>query len=100
WIAIDREAREIVGSAGFVGRPRRGEVELDFVSCPEARSGGIATEAAAALVEWALAQSGVERVVARCDAENAPSIRVLEKLGFQRAGREGRLLRWIATTAP
>jgi RimJ/RimL family protein N-acetyltransferase len=99
WIAIDRNRNEVVGSAGFIGRPRRGEVELGFGIAPGARRRGYATEAAAALVEWALEQPGVARVVARCDEDNAPSIRVLEKLGFERAGRDGQLLRWVATTA-
>ena len=100
WIAVDRDERVVVGSAGFVGRPRDGEVELGFGTVPEARGRGYATEAAAGLVEWALEQPGVERVVARCDPANAPSIRVLEKLGFERVGRESGLLRWVATTGP
>jgi ribosomal-protein-alanine N-acetyltransferase len=94
WIAVAREANRVVGSAGFVGRPRGGEVELGFGIAPESRGRGYATEAARALVEWALAQEGVERVVARCDADNAPSIRVLEKVGFTRAGSDGAVLSW------
>ena len=100
WIAVDRGLNEVVGSAGFVGRPRGGDVELGFGTVPEARGRGYATEAAAGLVEWAVEQPGVERVVARCDPANAPSIRVLEKLGFERVGRESGLLRWVATTGP
>ena len=48
------------------------------------------------MVEWALAQRGVERIVAGCDPDNAASIRVLEKLGFERAGTDAEgQLRWV-----
>jgi RimJ/RimL family protein N-acetyltransferase len=95
WIAIDRAANAIVGGAGFVGRPRGGQVELGYGIAPEARERGFATEAARGVVEWALAQPGVERVVAGCDPDNAASIRVLEKLGFERAGEADGQLRWV-----
>jgi RimJ/RimL family protein N-acetyltransferase len=95
WIAVDRASNAIVGGAGFVGRPREGQVELGYGIAPEARERGYATEAARGVVEWALAQPGVERVVAGCDPDNAASIRVLEKLGFERAGTEDGQLRWV-----
>jgi RimJ/RimL family protein N-acetyltransferase len=50
------------------------------------------TEAARAVVDWALGQPGIYRVWAVCDVENAASTRVLEKVGMQ---REGVLRRWI-----
>ena len=95
WIAIDRAANAIVGGAGFVGRPRDGQVELGYGIAAEARERGYATEAARGVVAWALEQPGVERVVAGCDLGNAPSIRVLEKLGFERAGTADGQLRWV-----
>lgn len=52
---------------------------------------GYATEAAQAVVAWALRQPSIRRVWATCDAENAASVRVLEKLGFK---REELLRRW------
>jgi ribosomal-protein-alanine N-acetyltransferase len=95
WIAIDRAANAVVGSAGFVGRPREGRVELGYGIAPEARERGYATEAAGGVVAWALEQRDVERVVAGCDADNAASIRVLEKLRFERAGTADGQLRWV-----
>ena len=53
---------------------------------------GIATEAARAVVDWALSESSVFRVWAVTDVDNVRSARVLEKLGFE---REGRLRRWM-----
>jgi [ribosomal protein S5]-alanine N-acetyltransferase len=100
WIAIDRAANAIVGGAGFVGKPRDGQVELGYGIAPEAQRRGYATEAAGGVVAWAQRQHGVERVVAGCDADNAASIRVLEKLGFERAGTADGQLRWVLAAPP
>ncbi len=52
---------------------------------------GYATEAARALVDWAISQRQVVRVWTVVDIDNAASVRVLEKLGMV---REGVLKRW------
>ena len=91
WVVIGE--REVVGSAGFLGPPNEsGEVELGYGIREEHRNLGYATEAARTLLAWALAQPGVERVVARSDPANRPSVRVLEKSGLLRAGSG----RWVS----
>ena len=50
-------------------------------------------------IEWlrtvGLARDDVSRVIARCDPDNAPSIRVLEKIGMQVVQHPpGERLRW------
>jgi ribosomal-protein-alanine N-acetyltransferase len=50
------------------------------------------TEAAGAVVNWAVAQPQVYRVWATVDLENRASQRVLEKVGMT---REGVLRRWL-----
>lgn len=47
---------------------------------------GIATEAARALLGWAFDTLDLNRVQAEADTRNTGSVRVLEKLGFQREG--------------
>jgi len=47
---------------------------------------GFATEAAAALLQWAFETLDLNRVQAETDTRNLASARVLEKLGFQREG--------------
>ena len=47
---------------------------------------GLATEAARAVVEWALSNPSIHRVWATCDTENLASARVLEKAGLAREG--------------
>jgi RimJ/RimL family protein N-acetyltransferase len=95
WLAVARRENVVVGSAGFVGKPdERGSIELGYGIHAVFRNRGYATEASAALVGWGLVQHGVERVIASCDPDNAPSVRVLEKLRMARVGTDsdGQLL--------
>ena len=65
WVVVERGARVVVGSAGFLGRPREGALEVGFGVVPAHRNRGFASEAARALVEWGLRRNGVARIVAR-----------------------------------
>jgi len=95
WVAVTREQAVVVGDGGFVGPPdERRTLELGYGVAESHRDRGYATELAAALVGWALALPEVDRVVARCEPGNAPSIRVLEKVGLRRAGERDGLLLW------
>jgi ribosomal-protein-alanine N-acetyltransferase len=85
----------VVGSASFKGGPDvRGVVEIGYGVAPAYRGRGVATEAVIALTELALADPGVRAVVATTDPHNLSSMRVLEKAGFVRTGKEGDLLAW------
>jgi RimJ/RimL family protein N-acetyltransferase len=75
----------VVGSIGFFGPPARAdddvpETEVGYGLVEEARGGGVATEALTALLGEA-DRAGV-RVRASVRPDNAPSIRVLAKCGF------------------
>lgn len=95
WLMVHRAEQKIVGDLGFKGRPDPGgTVEIGYSVVPAYRRQGYAFEAARALVHWAFAQKDVQRVTAECAIDNAPSIRILEKLGFQRLKTVGNLLRW------
>jgi [ribosomal protein S5]-alanine N-acetyltransferase len=94
WVMIERETNSVVGDAGFMGRPDDGIVEIGFSVIPDRRRRGYATEAARALLDWALREPGIEGVIARCDAGNEASIRVLERVGFTRGDEAGGLIRW------
>jgi [ribosomal protein S5]-alanine N-acetyltransferase len=100
WALVRRDERRVVGSAGFLGPPRDGAIELGFGVQPQDRNRGYATEAAQALVRWALGRPNVDKIVARCEADNLASIRVLQNAGLRRAGEaDGRLLWRLARTA-
>jgi ribosomal-protein-alanine N-acetyltransferase len=96
WLAIERESATLVGGAGFHGPPREGAIEIGFDVVPEFRNRGYASEVARALVEWGLAREDVTRVVAGCDPGNAPSRRVLEKIGMRVTDSPpGEAIRWV-----
>lgn len=60
------------------------EAELGYTLRRDAWGRGLGTQAARALVQFAFGRLEVRRVRALCDAENAASLRVLEKVGLRR----------------
>jgi ribosomal-protein-alanine N-acetyltransferase len=95
WVIIERETETVVGDIGFIGPPGvDATVEIGYSVIPDRRRRGYATEAARALVDWVLREPGVREVVAGCDNENVPSIRMLERLGFARTGETNGQIRW------
>lgn len=96
---IDRQKLVAVGQMSFKGLPdETGTVELGYGVNPSFQNLGYATEMAGELVAWAWKQPEIKRVTAECLEDNAGSIRVLEKVGFQRIGEredeEGHLVLW------
>lgn len=96
WVAVGRDPRMVVGSAGFIAPPDHGTIELGYGIHADHRGLGYATEAAAALVRWGLARDGVRRVTAECEQDNAASIRVLEKVGMRRLDTRGGVISWTS----
>jgi [ribosomal protein S5]-alanine N-acetyltransferase len=87
WLVVRKDTNEAVGSAGFGGGPdSEGAVMLGYATYPTAERHGFATEAAGALVRWALSQPRVARVCASLPPDNSPAIRVAEKLGMRMLG--------------
>lgn len=80
---VRRDDGLLVGNAGLRLLPG-GEAELGFTLRRDAWGRGHATQAARALVAFAFDGLAVRRVRALCDAENAASLRVLEKVGLTR----------------
>jgi RimJ/RimL family protein N-acetyltransferase len=83
-------------SGDFVGlieaRIHPPAVDMGYALVRRWQKQGLMTEAAGALIQWALARPEIFRVWATCDVENEESARLLERVGMQ---REGTLRRWI-----
>jgi [ribosomal protein S5]-alanine N-acetyltransferase len=100
FFIVDRERNCVVGTAGFKGPPDPdGVVEIAYGVAPEYQGRGYATEAANALVEFALADSMVKIVRAHTLPEPNASTRVLTKNGFRHLGEvidpeDGPVWRW------
>lgn len=83
----DGERPIAVGNGGYKGAPTRdGTVEIGYSVVTGYQGRGLAGEAIAALVAHAFRDPRVRRVIAETMPDNIPSIRVLEKNGFLRAG--------------
>jgi RimJ/RimL family protein N-acetyltransferase len=97
WVqftVLDRGDGRIVGDVGMaLAEPETDVVKVGYTIVPKFQSAGYATEAIAALVDYAFDTLGAEAVRAHASASNAPSIRVAEKVGMhlieKRAYRDG-----------
>lgn len=84
WAVETRDGGDFVGACGF-HREDADALELAYHVRPDKWGLGYATEAARACLELAFSRLGAARVVAFAHRQNAPSHRVLQKLGFHRA---------------
>ena len=87
WALIERESGRLIGDAGIgliegVGP----EFELGYTLGPQWWGRGHATEAARAVLDYALGELALPEVLALVRPANAASINVLEKIGMERVG--------------
>jgi len=75
-----------VGGAGLMARIGIGGLEIGYWVHPSWTGRGVATSAASALTEAALALPGIDRVEIHHDVANKASQRVPEKLGYELVG--------------
>jgi len=95
WLIVHRTERTLIGEVSFrEPAAGTGTVEIGYGVVSTYQGYGYATEAAGAVVDWALRQPGVARVVASCLRDNLASRRVLEKLDMRQVGTDGALLVW------
>jgi len=88
WVLRGDAEAVLVGSGGFKGCPNPdGTIEVGYSILPQYQGRGYATEAVSGLLSWAFAHAEVSRVIAETLPNNERSIRLLEKLGFLRAGQ-------------
>ena len=94
------DGERIVGSGGVKAPPLDdGEVEIGYGVAPAYRGCGLATQAARALTDEALAR-GASRVSAFTTPDNVASWRLLQRIGYVREGEmidpdDGLVWRWV-----
>lgn len=94
-LIIHRESRTVIGDIGFKGGPNeKGEINLGYSILPRYQGNGYATEAAAAMVDWGLAQPGVRKITATCSLDNSASVRVLKKAGMAQLREDDKKIYW------
>ncbi len=87
WVIVSKEGSGFVGSIGLnhIYAPAK-RASVGYELHRSSWGQGYATEALAAVVEFAHQRLGLHRVEASVVPENAASLRVLQKAGFQREG--------------
>jgi RimJ/RimL family protein N-acetyltransferase len=79
-------SHELVGVAGFKGRPSQGGCEIGYSMLPTRQSHGYATEASRELIRWAFTHADVDHIIAETLPQLTESIRVMEKGGMKFVG--------------
>lgn len=74
----------VVDGEGQPGLPTGIEGTISYLVAPWAAGGGVGTATARGLLTAAFDVLGLRRVTAGCYADNAPSVRILEKVGMRR----------------
>lgn len=92
---------EPIGICGLLQRIELPSPDIGFAFLPPYRAQGYAFEAAAAVKADAQERHGIDTILAIVNPDNAPSIRLLERLGFEferlfRFAAEGRDLKLFA----
>ena len=91
-IVVRGPERAMVGYANFHGPPGVNDLmtadaaETGYTIFAAHRGKGYATEVAQAMMDWAASQHGITHFISGVAPDNAPSLRVNEKLGFVRTG--------------
>lgn len=94
WLVI-RQDGNIIGDIGFKGLPSANQtVEIGYGLLDCYQNNGYATEAVGALVDWALSRLDVATVLAETSTTNHASIRILEKIGFQKTCASDTSFHW------
>jgi RimJ/RimL family protein N-acetyltransferase len=100
FAVIHHEEQRVIGAASFKGPPDDdGVVEIAYGIVPAYQGQGYATEAASALVEFAMERVEVRTIRAHTLPDGNASMRVLVKTGFQLVGKvvdedDGVVCRW------
>jgi RimJ/RimL family protein N-acetyltransferase len=81
WM-VERKGGGALGICGLIKRATLEDVDLGFAFMPAFRGQGYAFEAALATRDYGVEVLGLDRIVAITAPENAPSARLLERLGF------------------
>ena len=93
WAVEEKASGRYIGEIGLSDFKREiepsfaGTPEIGWVLSPETHGKGYATEGARAAIEWGERNLPSTRTVCIIAPENAPSIRVAEKLGYREFAR-------------
>jgi RimJ/RimL family protein N-acetyltransferase len=87
WTVVEKSSGQVIGTVGLQNWPGWPGVELAWVLHRSRWGLGLASEAARAALEWAWANTTLDRVISLINADDLRSMRVATKVGeqFERA---------------
>jgi aminoglycoside 6'-N-acetyltransferase len=85
-IALREATPVLLGDIGVLTHQNMMQAEIGFTLARPHQGHGYATEAVQAMLRRLFTQRALRRVSAECDARNAASARLLERVGFRREG--------------
>ncbi|HLO39727.1 MAG TPA: GNAT family N-acetyltransferase [Phycisphaerales bacterium] len=83
---IERTSAALAGGVGLTFEPAHHHAELGYWIAVDSWGKGLATDAAARIIDWALGELGLSRIHAHAFSSNPASLRVLEKIGMKHEG--------------
>lgn len=83
WFIVRKTDRVVVGSCDFKDVPDKNhEVEIGYGLGKEFEGSGYMTEAIRVFCKWAIAQEGINHIIAETERNNPKSENVLKRVGF------------------
>jgi [ribosomal protein S5]-alanine N-acetyltransferase len=87
WAVADKRSDRCIGLVNYHHREARNEkLEIGYILAPAQQGRGLMTEAVAALIAYCFDELAAHRIEALIHPDNAPSIRLVERLGFRCEG--------------
>jgi ribosomal-protein-alanine N-acetyltransferase len=87
WGIVYKGDHRFVGTCGFASlEPEHARAEIGYVISREYRGRGLAPEAVRAMISFGFKEMDLNRIEARCIAENTASARVMQKAGMTYEG--------------
>jgi RimJ/RimL family protein N-acetyltransferase len=96
WVQIgiaERRSNLLIGDIGMCVAAGGAAAEIGFSLSPLAQGNGLGTEAVQEAVRFLFQQTTVADVVGITDARNAPSVRLLERVGMRRVASRSSVFR-------
>ena len=88
WIYNNDSGERILIGSGGIMLNEDFDYEIGYSVMEQFENNGFATEAIICIIRWFANSTHGERVIAKTEKNNQPSIRVLEKAGFTFSGEE------------
>ena len=97
WGVVLKDSGAFIGTCGAEASPEHARAELGYVLSREHWGKGLMPEAVRAIIRFCFGRLDLNRVQARCMAENTASARVMEKAGMTYEGtlRESEFIKGV-----